>query len=109
MGLTDSAVADSTLPKAARLDSAASRVNRFMDQLLAGQAQFRPLPPPLAGHLREEGEYRINKAGLTRAIELATAKWKADSAAEAGKAPAAIQPAPGGPPVGGADSGSKTP
>jgi len=110
MGLADSAVSDSTKPKAARLDSAASRVNRFMDQLLAGQAQFRPLPPPLAGHLREAGTYKINKAGLTRAIELASAKWKADSAADAGKAPAAIQPAPGGPPVGNTDSaGTKKP
>jgi hypothetical protein len=109
IGLADSAVSDSTKPKAARLDSAASRVSRFMDQLLAGQAQFRPLPPPLAGHLRESGSYKINRAGLTRAVELASAKWKADSAAEAGKAPAAIQPAPGGPPVGGSDSASKTP
>lgn len=110
IGLTDSVVSDTTKPKAARLDSAASRVNRFMDQLLAGQAQFRPLPPPLAGHLREEGNYKINKAGLTRAIELATAKWKADSAAQAPAAgQGAVQPAPGGPPVGGADSGTKTP
>jgi hypothetical protein len=85
-------------------------VNRFMDQLLAGQAQFRPLPPPLAGHLRESGTYKINKAGLSRAVELASAKWKADSAAQAGKAPPAIQPAPGGPPVGNTDSaGTKRP
>jgi hypothetical protein len=109
MGLSDSVVADTTKPKAARLDSAASRVNKFMDQLLAGQVQFRPLPPPLAGHLREEGDYKVNKAGLTRAVELATAKWKADSAAEAGKAPAAIQPAPGGPPVGDSAGGTKRP
>ena len=109
MGLSDSAVSDTTKPKAARLDSAASRVNRFLDQLLAGQVQFRPLPPPLAGHLREDGTYRINKAGLTRAVELATAKWKADSAAEAGKAPAAIQPAPGGPPVGDSAGATRNP
>lgn len=105
MGLNDSAVADTTKPKAARFDSAASRVNRFIDQLLAGQTQFRPLPPPLAGHLRETGKYRINRAGLTRAIELATAKWKADSAAQAASpGQGAIQPAPGGPPVSGGDS-----
>lgn len=111
IGLSDSAVADTTKPKAARLDSAASRVNRFVDQLLAGQAQFRPLPPPLAGHLREDGKYRINRAGLTRAVELATAKWKADSAAQASSAgQGAIQPAPGGPPVATADSaGTKQP
>ncbi|HEX9894338.1 MAG TPA: peptidylprolyl isomerase, partial [Gemmatimonadales bacterium] len=107
MGLTDSAVVDSTKPKAARLDSAASRINRFIDQLLTGQAQFRPLPPPLAGFLRENGRYKINRAGLTRAVELATAKWKADSAAGgAAGQPGAIQPAPGGPPIPSGDSGA---
>ena len=42
IGLADSAVSDSTKPKAARLDSAASRVNRFMDQLLAGPGAVPP-------------------------------------------------------------------
>ena len=111
MGLTDSTIADSTKPVAVRLDSAASHVNRFMDQLLSGQAQFRAFPPPLTGYLRETGKYRVNKAGLTRAVELASAKWKADSAATAasgGGAGKAIQPAPGGPPVpAGGDTGSK--
>jgi hypothetical protein len=103
IGLSDSVVADSTRPKAERMDSAASRVNRYLDQLLAGQAQFRPLPGPLVGYLRENGEYKVNNAGLTRAVELATAKWKADSASGAAAPPqpeqqAPIQPAPGGPP-----------
>ncbi len=108
MGLTDSAVADTTRPKAARLDSAASRVNRLMDQLLTGAVQFRPLPPGLAGSLRESGKYRVNRAGLARAVELATAKWKADSAANAAAGgPSPIQPAPGGPPVPGGDSAAR--
>lgn len=110
MALTDSAVADTTKPRTARLDSAATRVDQFIDQLLTGQAQFRPLAPPLTGYLRETGRYKINRAGLTRAVELATAKWKADSAAGAGSQPGAIQPAPGGPPVPADTSGStKTP
>jgi hypothetical protein len=110
MTLTDSAVADTTKPRAARLDSAATRVDRFINQLLTGQAQFRPLAPPLTGYLRETGRYKINRAGLTRAVELATAKWKADSAAGAGSQPGAIQPAPGGPPVPADTAGSsKTP
>jgi PPIC-type PPIASE domain len=99
MALTDSVVSDSTLPKAARLDSASVRVSRFLDQLLTGQVQFRPLPAALAGYLRETGHYRVNRAGLTRAVELATAKWKADSAAGKTGPPPGIQPAPGGPPV----------
>jgi hypothetical protein len=109
MGLTDSAVVDSTRPREARLDTAATRVSHFIDQLLTGQAQFRPLAPPLAGYLRETGRYRINRAGLTRAVELATAKWKADSANMTNNPPGAIQPAPGGPPVADTAGGTKQP
>lgn len=100
MALTDSVVSDSTLPRQARLDSAASRVDRFLDLLVAGQAQFRPLPPSLSGYLRESGgRYSVNRAGLTRAMELYTAARVADSAAAAGSQPPAIQPAPGPAPV----------
>lgn len=102
IGLTDGFVADSTKPAAERLDSAYARVDVFMERLMMGQAQFRPLPGSLSGYLREHGKYRVNRAGLTRATELVTAKQKADSAANAAKAPAAegpVQPAPGGPPV----------
>lgn len=109
IGLSDSVVSDTTRPRQARLDSAASRVSRYMDQLITGQAQFRQLPTALVGYLRESGRYRINRAGVTRAVELGTARWKADSAASAGAAPGAIQPAPGGPPVPAGDSGARQP
>jgi hypothetical protein len=104
MGINDSAITDTTKPKAARLDSAAARVDAFLDKLVVGQVQFRPLPQPLVSYLRESGKYRINRAGLTRATELVTARIKADSAAGGAKGGAAapagpIQPAPGGPPV----------
>lgn len=112
VGLSDSVVADSTLPKAARLDSARARVNIFLDRLMNGQAQFRPLPGSLSGYLRETNSYRINRAGLARAIELVQAKARADSAAGVGGQPAGpgpIQPAPGGPPVGGGQEPNPTP
>jgi hypothetical protein len=104
MGITDSAIADTAKPKAARLDSATARVEAFLNQLVVGQVQFRPLPPPLVAYLRENARYRINRAGLTRATELVTAKIKADSTAAGAQGGAAapagpIQPAPGGPPV----------
>jgi hypothetical protein len=100
MGLNDPAVRDSTKPIAARLDSAAARVDAFIEQLVMGKAQFRPLPPPLVGYLRETGNFRFNRAGLTRAVELVTAKVKADSAKGGGAPPAGpMQRAPGGPPI----------
>lgn len=105
IGLMDSVVADSTLPEAARLDSASARIERHLDLLVTGEAQYRPFPAPLSTMLREQGRYRINRAGLTRALELATAQHRADSAAGAGAPPPPMQPAPGGPPVGGPDTG----
>ncbi|MBS1241927.1 MAG: PpiC-type peptidyl-prolyl cis-trans isomerase [Gemmatimonadetes bacterium] len=112
IGLTDSVVSDTTRPKAARLDSARARVNVFLDNLMAGRAQFRPLPGSLSGYLRENNRYRLNRAGLARAVELVQARAKADSAAGKGAAPSApgpIQPAPGGPPVGGAQEPNPKP
>jgi hypothetical protein len=102
IGLGDGFVADTTKPVAERLDSAYAKVDVFMERLMLGQAQFRPLPGSLTGYLREHGKYRVNRAGLTRVTELVTAKQKADSAANAQAAPAQpgpVQPAPGGPPV----------
>ena len=102
MGLAEGFVADTTKPAAERLDSAYVKVEVFLEQLMLGQAQFRPLPGPLTGYLREKSKYRVNRAGLTRATELITARQKADSAAAAGQAPVQpgpVQPAPGGPPV----------
>jgi hypothetical protein len=102
IGLSDGFVADTSKPVQERLDSAFVKVDIFIEQLMAGQAQFRPIPGSLTGYLRETGKYRINRAGLTRATELVVAKQKADSAANAAQAPAQpgpVQPAPGGPPV----------
>ncbi len=106
LGLSDSVIADTTLPKAARMDSATARVDRLLDQLVTGQAQFRPVPPALSGMLRENASrYRVNQAGITRVMELYAAAQLEDSAAAAAGAPApgqpppAIQPAPGPAPV----------
>ncbi|MEK6687463.1 MAG: peptidylprolyl isomerase [Gemmatimonadota bacterium] len=100
IGLSDSVVSDSTLPKAQRTDSALSRVERFMDQLVAGQAQFRPFSQALAGYLRESGPRSgFNRAGMTRVMELYNAKVTADSAAAAASQPGPMQPAPGPAPV----------
>lgn len=107
VGLMDSVVADTTLPAAQRLDSASSRIERYLDLLVSGEVQYRPFPSPLSTLLRERGRYRINRAGITRALELATAQARADSAADPGGGgpPPVIQPAPGGPPVPGAEPG----
>ena len=54
----------------------------------------------MAAVLREAGEYKLSKAGLARAVELATAlKARADSVAQAPQ-PVPNQPVPGAAPLG---------
>ncbi len=89
---------------------AAQKVDQYFDRLMAGQTQMRNVPPGLVASLRSSGDYHINQAGLTRAIELSVAKFRVDSAAAAargtGGAPGgpvgpdgAVRRAPGGAPV----------
>lgn len=79
---------------------AAEKVDDFFTRLVEGRAQMRPVLPSLASDLRATYNGRVNKAGVTRAVELATATFKKDSAAAgAAPQPGLIQPAPGGPPV----------
>jgi hypothetical protein len=96
IGLADSVVVDTTLARGARLDSAASRVERYLDRLMVGEAQYRPFPSSFTAWLRERGRYRVNRGGIARAVEMAQARADTTPALP----PAPIQPAPGGPPVG---------
>ena len=103
LGLEDSTMTAAGLPEAARVDSAAARVEQYVDRLVAGQAQFAPVPPAFTGYLRERrgASFRVNPAGLNRVMELYTAQLVADSAAGVGQAAPTgpIQPAPGPAPV----------
>jgi hypothetical protein len=81
-------------------DSAvAAKVTQYFDGLVAGTIRMRPVPSALGTLLREQGEYRVDEVGVSRAFELAQAqRTKADSAG----GPAGgtgMQRAPGGPPV----------
>ena len=93
------------------------KVEDYFNRLLQGRAQVRPLLPMLAAELRGSGRGRVNQAGLARAVELATARVRRDTAGRvSGPVPGLIQRAPGGPPIGGQSapppapaSGSKKP
>jgi hypothetical protein len=87
---TDTALSDSAV---------AAKVTQYFDGLVAGKIRMRPVPSALGTLLREEGDYRVDEVGVSRAFELAQAeRAKTDSAA----GPAGgtgLQRAPGGPPV----------
>lgn len=51
---------------------AASRVDQYLQNVVQNQARFIPIPPPIQSVLREKYEYKLNDAGIDRALERAT-------------------------------------
>jgi len=88
---------------AQRIELASERVNEYINALASGQAQSRQIIPGMAARLRTLFPNKINRAGIAKSVELAVAKYVADSAAgtigAGAVAPGAVQTAPGGPPV----------
>jgi hypothetical protein len=81
LGLGGGDLTDPATPPADRARVASIKVESYWDRIATG-ARPLPVPPPLAAALRGRAEYRINRAGLERAVEVAKAlKAKADSAA----------------------------
>jgi hypothetical protein len=81
-----------------RIRVAAIKVESYWDRIAAGSLRPRPIPPQLSAVLRRPDTFKVNKAGIARAVELAQElKAKADSAAQA---PQAVpnQPTPGAAP-----------
>ncbi len=97
--LTDDAI-DPNASEADRRAAAAMKVDQFFDRMVTGQSRLRLLPGMLSWSLRSSGDYGVNPAGAARAIELAQAKQAVEGGAAGGMPGGAIQPAPGGPPVG---------
>ncbi|MEO8139197.1 MAG: peptidylprolyl isomerase, partial [Gemmatimonadota bacterium] len=91
--MTDPAVSASE-----RSRVAAIKVESYWDRIAAGSLRPRPIPPQVAAVLRRPDNFKVNKAGIDRAVELAKElKLKADSVAQA---PQVVpnQPAPGAAP-----------
>jgi PPIC-type peptidyl-prolyl cis-trans isomerase-like protein len=101
MGLDSAALGDSGAASAERNKVAALKVDKYFDQLIEGKSRLRPLPSALATVLRERFSWRVNDAGINRAVELAVAERAKDSTKTAGP----LQPAPGPAPVPGVGAG----
>ncbi|HEV8196940.1 MAG TPA: peptidylprolyl isomerase [Gemmatimonadales bacterium] len=104
IGLQGVELADSSkTPVAERKRLAALKVDQYFDKLMAGLAQFRPVPPTMSAELRASGDFKIYAAGVSRAQELIVARKKTDSASgvttPGAPRPGGLQPAPGGPPT----------
>ena len=76
---------------------AAARVNDYMDRLLTKDEQFVPIQPTLESALHAKYDYKVNAAGVDRALERAQRiRAVADSTKAAQQPPSAV-PLPGQP------------
>jgi hypothetical protein len=92
--------ANSTLTADAKLKLAGEKIEDYFSRLVEGRAQMAQVLPELADYLRAQRLGKVNQAGLARAVELAMAQHRRDSAAAAARPQASVvQPAPGGPPI----------
>ncbi len=99
LGVAPAQLADSATTEAERERLAAGRVDDYMTGLLAQQVQFVELPPPVLFAVRNKYDYRVNDAGLERAIQLAEQiRARADSLRAAQQPPSAV-PMPGAAPA----------
>lgn len=95
LGVSPTALADSAKTQDARASLAADRVNAYFAQLLRNEVPFVQVPPPIENVLRDKYSYKVNDAGLDRALELAAViRTSADSARAASQPPSAV-PVPG--------------
>ncbi|MDQ6737973.1 MAG: peptidylprolyl isomerase [Gemmatimonadota bacterium] len=100
LGVDPKSLADSGKTESDRVRIASARVNKYMDALVGGQAQFVQVPEPVASVLREKQGASVNSAGLDRAVERSVKnRAAADSSARAGAPPTAV-PMPGAAPQG---------
>jgi hypothetical protein len=89
--IAPSLLADSAKTEGERERLAASRVDGYLERLLAGQEGYIDVPPPLAEALREKYRYSLKPAGIARALELPQkTRATADSARAAAQPRSAI-------------------
>lgn len=87
-------LADSAKSASDRSRLASARVESYLDALLQQRAQFIDVPKPLETALREKYEYKLNSAGIDRAVEQAQKiRASTDSLRSAGR-PASQVPMP---------------
>src|SRR6059058_4259453 len=100
---------DSAATPAARVQLAMAHVDRYVDQAVTrGTAPFYPVPPFLAGALRQDQPWSLNEAGIARALKSAQAIRAADTTARA-PTPTGLKRAPGPPPVAAESGGRQAP
>ena len=108
MGIDPKSLADSAKSTAERERLAASRVEAFLDKIMAGQAQPIPIPAPLQMVLMDKYDASVNAAGIDRAVEAAAKLRASADSAKAAQQPKSSVPLPGAPTTGAPPAGAPT-
>ena len=95
LGVQPKLLADSAKTEDERIRLAAAKVEAYFDKLMAQQAQFVEIPPPLEMALRKKYDYKINDAGIDRAVERALKVRASNDSARASSQPPSQVPVPG--------------
>jgi len=97
LNISPNRLADSAKTVAERERLAAARVDDYLDRLLTKDEQFIPIQPTLESALHSKYDYKVNAAGIDRALERAQRiRTVADSTRAAQQPPSAV-PLPGQP------------
>lgn len=92
-------VTDNTLSPEQRSEVVRLKIDAYFDRVASGRTTLRAPPAALPQVLRRQEKYSVNMDGVNRAAEVATERM-----GQRGQGSGPIQPAPGGPPIGGGDT-----
>ena len=73
---------------------AGQRASEYLERVVQNQAQYIPVPAPVQSVLREKYEYKVNAAGIDRALEAAGRIRAAADSSRAANAPPSQVPMP---------------
>jgi hypothetical protein len=101
LNISPNRLADSAKTVAERERLAAARIDNYLERLLTKDDQFVPIQPPLEAALHIKYDYKVNAAGIDRALERAQRlRAVADSTKAAQQPPSAVPlPTPGAAPT----------
>ena len=109
LGIDPKMLADSAKSPAEKERLAASRVDAYLDRMMAGQAQPISVPTPLKKMLDAKYESSVNSAGVDRAFERAQKTRAAADSARTANQPKSAIPMPGATPPGAPPAGAQPP
>jgi peptidyl-prolyl cis-trans isomerase D len=98
LAIAPKALADSAKSAGDRQRLAATRVEGYLDRLVKQQAPFVQIAQPIEEAARAKYQYKINQAGVDRAVERAISLRATLDSTRAAQRPASAVPMPGGAP-----------